>query len=236
MHKIIQFILSTFFNVYTKRLHSFKLNSINHFCPSLFKFIESLTTEGAVGAGQHPNRTFDVMKLLKKYKPHIIQELGSGLTTGVFAAYCQKYDAKLYSYEENDKWHSVTKKSLTANNLYSQSIRYLCLDVIETDEGTNFSIPIQRGADFIYVDGPYCKKHNGDRFPNMDIVNYIRDGGRPKIIVVDGRWKSVYKLLGEETIQGQYDFVPNAFSALSNFKYSYFLKLMHHNVFVRKYD
>ena len=131
------------------------------------------------------NRALDLRILLHHHRPRHIVELGSGLSTVLFADYCARRGARLISFEEDQKWVRQVVAALpeALRAKHGPSLKNRVLTAAEC----RYDAPIPHGADFIYVDGPAGSNDGGIRRACTDIVRALKRGERPKVICIDGR-------------------------------------------------
>lgn len=221
-------------DIYKVRLATIGALRVTQFNKKIDLYLKGLAKNNSVGLGQHPWRALDLISLCKRYRPKLIHELGSGTSTGIFSAYCEKYGAKLVTYEENQDWFEFNKKELLTAKLLGDHINYQYVEAEEEERGSCFTKAINSDSDLVYVDGPFCKSISAkERYPNLDIIHHLNDGYRPKVIVVDGRWQTVRALLEHPNIK-DYDFIQSASAAATAFDYKSYLGLHHHCIFIKK--
>ncbi|MGE0734870.1 MAG: hypothetical protein AB7P50_08970 [Alphaproteobacteria bacterium] len=133
-------------------------------------------------------RVAELVDLLDRVQPRRITELGSGLSTVVFASFAQRTGAVHTSYEENASWAEVTKSGLIAANLPTDCVQVVPAGI--KPGGVGYGKPIPDETDFVYIDGPSIKIE-GRKVPNVDVAEFCRSGGRPRFIVIDGRVQTV---------------------------------------------
>jgi hypothetical protein len=142
-------------------------------------------------------RTTDLKALLRRYQPRHIFELGSGLSTIVFAEYCYRTGAALTVAEENEAWAAHVLKVITqVHGDCPERVRILTSHTAATDGATHFLCAMPKDADFVYVDGPSSKRFGKGKLPNSDVVRGFDAGIYPRVIVVDGRIATVDLIRG----------------------------------------
>lgn len=232
--RLLPFLMGQLYDRFYKTVYSpFGIARIRSYDRRIHNFIELLQQDNAVGVGQYPWRILDLLWMLETFRPKVIQELGSGTSTAVFAAYACKTGRQVVTHEESPQWFEINLSNLRRCGLAGEWLDYRRLDVVETEGGTRFEIPIRQDADLVYVDGPYCKKLNGQRYANLDIVSCLQQGSRPRVIAVDGRWKTIDALLALDAMK-DYRFIRNASSAAQRGDFRDFLGFHHHSLFVRR--
>ena len=156
----------------------------------------------SVGGLKHeyqPYKLFHLKKLLEKFQPSSILELGSGSSTAIFAAYVkERFGASLSSLDESEAWLS-NSKALAGIDLndarFSMRNCTALVGVFCNLPCVGYGLVVDKPFDFVFVDGPSlringisCKEAiNDDVFRLADIFP-------PRIIVVDGRYATVRAL------------------------------------------
>lgn len=158
-------------------------------------------------------RAVSVVRLLEKYKPKTIVELGSGESTGWFAAYAAKnqgvrvisVDQPNWTFDDRpapDWWDTSYQEASTAVARSIGGVEFVSAQAIpEGDMGYRYDYDIPVETDFILLDGPFHYTHAA----GMDVPRMLKKGHRPKVICVDGRTTGVDVLT---TITPDYDFHP----------------------------
>jgi len=144
------------------------------------------------------SRMLDLRMLLLRYRPQHIAELGSGLSTLIFANFCQKQNASLDSFEENPDWVRLLELALPPNQ--KDKYKPTLVNRVLTADECHYDQAIPKGVDFVYVDGPANRKEGGIDRPCTDLIHALRRGERPRVICIDGRKSTVtlvHKVLGE---------------------------------------
>ncbi|HBK78600.1 MAG TPA: hypothetical protein DDZ83_02765, partial [Nitrospinae bacterium] len=163
--------------------------------PSLLKAYKEIKKLGASGSSHQPNKGYHLWKLLLKFKPRKIIELGSGTTSAVFKIYAREYGASYVAFEHSEHWGEITNSSLRSSNLLEDNEEPPVLIkesyILPDGTGSAFTEPVPADSDFIYIDGPPCPVIDGVKKPNFDIAQHFDRGNLPKVIVVDGRHETV---------------------------------------------
>jgi hypothetical protein len=134
-------------------------------------------------------RVFDLVYLLHRHRPRHISEMGSGLSTVVFARYCARAGAHLSTYEDNPAWVDLVDRTARAAGI--SGFRPLLVDRFDDDDECGYNASIHPGTDFLYVDGP----GNVDKRICADALRALNAGCRPRLIVIDGRVSTVRALM-----------------------------------------
>lgn len=141
------------------------------------------------------------VRLILRYKPEIILECGTGLSTIVLAAAIKKlreqsatYAGKIVSLESVDEWFAEAKKNLPDKY---QDIVELVLGAREKYEFLFFrgychsNIPVY-DYDFVFLDGPSYQDQHGGAFC-ADVFQAMTISSAPKLRgVIDTRVSSVF--------------------------------------------
>ena len=134
-------------------------------------------------------RVFDLVYLLHRHRPRHISEMGSGLSTVVFARYCARAGAHLSTYEDNPAWVDLVDRAATAAGI--SGFRPLLVDRFDDEDECGYNASINPDTDFLYVDGP----SNVDKRICADALRALNTGCRPRLIVIDGRVSTVRALM-----------------------------------------
>ncbi|OGW53575.1 MAG: hypothetical protein A2Y81_05860 [Nitrospirae bacterium RBG_13_43_8] len=166
-------------------------------------------------------------KLLAGLQPNSILEFGSGSTTGIFAVYARKFNARVRTVEDNPSWMENTRGAL--GDLAAQ-VDFVLSPVAEELGNPNRCFYRYTPAelfDFVYVDGPpLVINGQSDRSAvNWNIVEMIGRGFGPRTIVIDMR------LATAEYIAKKFS---NDYKAYLLEKKHRFLDYRYHSFFVRR--
>ena len=222
INRVVRFFLLFKANSFTKK----KYPEIN-FSYGQFKI------NGQISAGRQPIKGYDLWKLLIKYKPSNIVELGSGTTSAIFSLYSKKFIAKYIAFESFDSWREVTINSISNISGFNENILFVPSQVNNNSSATLFTKIIPSDVELLYIDGPPCTLENGSKVPNYDIILAFDKGILPKIIVVDGRHETIDLILKHDYII-KYDFYPSFSYSVDNNLFFDGLYCREHSFFVRK--
>lgn len=190
-------------------------------------------------------RAISVIRLLEKFKPQHIVELGSGESSGWFAAYAAKYpgiritsiNQSNWTFEDQPvpSWWDggyLEKSTQTARTI--GGVEFIEARVIpDPPLGWRYDLELPETADFVLLDGPHHNTHEA----GMDVPRMLSKGHKPKVICVDGRTTGVDVLC---TMTPDYDFHPQmqwCFERRAQRKpgmLSAALAMNQHSVFVRR--
>jgi hypothetical protein len=145
------------------------------------------------------DRLLDLAVLLRRYRPRHIVEMGSGLSTVVFARYAAKTGASLASFEESPDWIAITRRALAAAGC-SGPAPVLARRVEEGDT-CYFDRPVPVTCDFLYIDAPSAALADGAPAACVDTLRAWEGGAFPKTVVIDSRHHSVARLLASPHAQ-----------------------------------
>jgi len=134
-------------------------------------------------------RAADLIAWLGRLQPKTIQELGSGRSSVVFAAWCAKNGAQHIAYEQRDYWRDIVEEAISIAGGLGTVVHVPMVRV--GGIGAKFTKVLAAEIDLVYVDGPSGEDrtyhtHDG-RCINMDVPEHLRAGHRPKAILIDGR-------------------------------------------------
>lgn len=161
--------------------------------PELDVAYAAFARHGQISSGRQPQKGRDLWRLLAATHPKSIVELGSGTTSAVFSLWASRNNARYVAYEHHEGWAQVAQRCLREAGLAGEdaAVRVVPSRVASGGESTGFTQPVPEDVEFVYVDGPPCVLRSGRKVPNDDIVRLLDAGGRPRTIVVDGRFETV---------------------------------------------
>lgn len=128
-----------------------------------------------------PERARFLLRLLDRYRPRRIVELGSGVSTTWFSWWATKHGAEFYSLEQNPRWAAAVQSAAPRANIIVSDV------VTVPPNERRYAADMPAGADFVYIDGPGGHLPQGVKGVNTDIRAYLERGERPRVIVLDGR-------------------------------------------------
>ena len=177
--------------------------------PEYAHVMDALTEAGAMGTRGYPWRELDLLKVLDRVRPGRIVELGSGASTGVFAAWVRETQgASLLSYDHSQQWADRTRQALQgAGLLPHRRIEFQVAPMHESDRGSSYDLTLETGIDLLYVDGPPVLRRNGRSTANQDTIAHLDSGGRPGTIMIDDRVVTV-DAVRIHPAAGDYSFTP----------------------------
>lgn len=169
-------------------------------------------------------RAVSLLALLEKYQPRSIVELGSGESSGWFAAYASKHPGtKVLSIDEWPEWQS--RETRVAQQIGGVEFQ-IAKKIHEPPNGWHYDIDLPE-ADFVFVDGPYHQTQDA----GMDVPHMLKRGLRPKVICVDGRTTGVDVL---RTMTPDYEFFPQMIWCFERNTLLPAVAMRQHSVFVRR--
>lgn len=127
--------------------------------------------------------------LLDNFRPKKILEFGSGSSTGILAAYAQKFNARVVTVEDNQAWLENTRRALGD---LSNRVDFVLSSAMGENGNPNrcyYRYTPNEIFDFVYVDGPPLVingQHDASAV-NWNIVEMINHGLSPQIIAIDIR-------------------------------------------------
>lgn len=132
-------------------------------------------------------------KLLADFKPNSILEFGSGSTTGIFAAYAQKFNARIRSIEDNPSWLENTRRALGDLTKYVDFVLSPAIGELGNPNRSFYRYTPEEVFDFVYIDGPplVINGQSDGSAVNWNIVEIIHSGLGPQTIVIDTRLATV---------------------------------------------
>ena len=129
------------------------------------------------------------MNLLKRFAPLSILEFGSGISTGVFAAYARRSGARILTIEDSQVWLENTKKAL-GEMARLVELKWIPSRSKRGDPGRcYYDFTGKEKFDMVFVDGPPLTvdgKKDGSAI-NSNVIDMIESGLAPKTILIDER-------------------------------------------------
>ena len=199
----------------------------------LLEFYNMLRFGNAIGVRSQPWRGYDILRVLKKYKPKQIAEMGSGTSSAVFASNLSRNDGHLVTYEQSSEWHKTTMNALNKTGLKNDKINIELVPSEESEKGSRFTKKIGMNSDFIYIDGPVTVKVNGQKMPCLDIIEFLDDGNCPDVIMIDGRYDTVKAIMTHPASE-KYDVTLEYGLASKERNLREILRFRRHTIFTKK--
>lgn len=128
-----------------------------------------------------------VIWLLEQHRPKLIVEFGTGQSTAWFASYAAKHGAKVLTIDQDaryqDEWAAVARTFGPVETIATEVS-------FNPDGSSQYSTSIPPDADFVFVDAPSWDVDvvPKDKRVALDVPLFLKSGGRPKVIAVDGRY------------------------------------------------
>jgi hypothetical protein len=170
-------------------------------------FYGALTGGTAMGVRKQPFRGADIIVQLRRHAPRSICELGSGSSTGVFAGYAERHDARAVVLEHDERWREVTLDALRTAGFDARKLEVIHSDTRVEERGVGYTMPVPDEVDFVYIDGPPAKDDAQRNFACIDVLEALERGTRPSAIMIDGREPTVTALLEHPVVQAEYEAV-----------------------------
>lgn len=166
--------------------------------------------KGQISSKRQPRKGRHLWRLLDRAMPNNIVELGSGTTSAVFALWASRHGARYVAYEHHPGWADTAQQCLREAGLVTDGapVRVVSRRVAEGEASTGFTQLVPVDADLVYVDGPPCVLESGRKVPNDDVIRLFDAGGRPRTIVVDGRFETV-DMIRNHPVGRTYGFWPS---------------------------
>lgn len=234
-NRLLSKILEKF---YYSRLHWNKnrIKKLLSFEPKIIEGLDNFYTETQTRKTDYPLRLTEILDTLQKVQPKSIYEMGSGRSSMVFASWARQHNIQYIAFEQLDFWKELTNKILAPIS----PKEYLVLSGLTEIKnfGGRYKEDISLDADFIYVDGPTIAVENNTttylkKNCYTDVAEYLRKGGRPKAIMVEGRSETADLILSEAHKLGlKFKFLPGFHWAIQRNLYKDALAARHHTVFL----
>lgn len=181
-------------------------------------------------------RLTEILDTLEATQPKCIYEMGSGRSSMIFASWAKKNNVKFTALEQLEFWLELTNEILAPISK-EKHLKFSGLIEIERFGG-RYKEDIPLDADFIYVDGPTISTTDNTitflkKSCYTDTADYLRRGGKPKAIMVEGRTESADLILAEAERAGlNFKFLPGFHWAIQRNLYKDALPARHHSIFL----
>ena len=167
-----------------------------------------------------PELAITVQKVVQKYKPNLIVETGSGVTTLIAAYSLEKYhpDGKIISLDHDPVYANKTRDEIKLHSLSDMAeIRTAPLEKMEIDKSDWFwysseAIHFDQPIDLLVIDGPPVKTQKNARYPALPVlyqylakraVIIIHDTNRKSESSILKNWLDDYEDLTVQTLYGE---------------------------------
>ena len=233
MKKLLRVLIFVFNKIYRRILFLKANNFINTKYPDISFSYKHFKEFGQISSNRQPIKGYDLWKLLNKFSPKYIVELGSGTTSAIFALFSKLKNSNYVAYESYQNWLEVTQKSISNISLKQNYILFIPSQINETGTSTHFTKSIPNNVDFLYIDGPPCTLNNGKKVPNDDIIIAFSNNIIPKYIVIDGRHETI-ELILKHKYSKLYNFYPSLSFSINKNLFTQALFCREHTVFIKK--
>jgi hypothetical protein len=133
-----------------------------------------------------------ILKILNEKKPKTILDVGSGLSTVLFAEWAKENNAKVISLEHQERFYNETKELL---DNYGLTADLRLVDLIKDEHGYFYDTELPDEIDFALIDGPPGSIGRGATiyaiFPHFsdDFVAWLDDSHRDYEAAILAQWK-----------------------------------------------
>ena len=202
--------------------------------------LEKSRTAGGINHSQQHLRLLELARLVDRYQPASVLELGGGTTTAVFAhkiAPMEDGTPAVTSLEETEHWQATARDIVAPadRGRVDFVLRPRVLETSGTQKVARYDYSYDQDYDLVYVDGPSNhdpeNRSPGVRLPLVDALCLIRANHPPRVIVVDSKRHSV-RFFREQGIERRYRMILK--SAFLPPRQALFTGYRHHTVFERK--
>lgn len=167
-----------------------------------------------------PELAVTVQKVIQKYKPDLIVEAGSGVTTLVAAYSLEKYhsNGKIISIDHDQIYADKTRDEIKLHSLSDLAeVRTAPLEIMKIDESdwiwySSKAIHFDQPIDLLVIDGPPVKTQKNARYPALPVlypylaktaVIIMHDTDRSSESSILKRWLEEYDDLTIQTLYGE---------------------------------
>ena len=162
--------------------------------------IQAFENEGIKTDRFQKYKLWSLVKLLEKYKPKSILELGSGSSTTVFSDYADKYGACITSLETDKGWADLVRRHIGNNvNIVECNASG---DATSTPKFLRFDTDLEgQQFDLVLIDVP------GDKIPGIAkkegvTMNVLEMSPLPNMVLIDGRKATVTHMKNHPLMSG----------------------------------
>lgn len=159
--------------------------------PSIHSAQIAARSDGGLAGEYQWLRLAELDSLLRRHRPRSVTEFGSGTSSAMFAQH-----SDLTTVEESPYWH---ERFLATMEPWSGRFQSLRVDRVLTnsrdEQVVHYDVDHTREAELVYVDGPYTDDTDPPHAPCVDVELMWEAGNFPRIVLVDGRRKTVRRLL-----------------------------------------
>ena len=168
--------------------------------PEAWNALHASRMLGGLCHGRQAMRLLELSRLLQRFQPESVLELGGGTTTTVFAKASRAGligEPRIVSMEEDERWERIAR-TITPVELRSRVMFCLRSRVVERWEDqavARYDMTYDRYYDLVYVDGPSAmdpdNRTPGHKLPLVDVLCLIKAGFPPRVILVDCKRHSI---------------------------------------------
>lgn len=199
------------------------------------KFNQSLAKKTSTLLEPHYRLRFaEILELVEKYDIKNVVEAGSGRSTFIFNSLS---DIETLSLEQDKDWLRTIDPLLNDAGIKA---KFSLSKVSPYKHGARFESVPDVKPDLLYIDGPYYKNHNGEKFAThtgkaayYDFETFFDRGIFPKVIMIEGRTDTADAIL-ESSHADKYTFSGEFIYYLQREKFLPALSFRRHSVFIRK--
>lgn len=196
---------------------------LHHFHPEIATKLEFFDQKAGKSKSNYEQRLCEILQALQDIRPARICEMGSGRSSLIFSVWAERQAIEYTAYEQLEFWADVSNQATQA---FSSKKHVEFCEIQDVERlGARFVKDIPPDTDFIYVDGPTlseckgCVTYSG-KAAFTDVPDFIRRGGKPKLIMVEGRTATVDLILAEAKKSGlKFKFLPSFYWALQRARY-----------------
>ena len=211
----------------------------NSLAPGILDGLDEFYAKSDSSKADYLQRLAEIISILEQHKPTNIAEMGSGRSSLVFAAWAKKQGIGYTAFEQSDHWLQLAN---AITSCITEKTHVIKQEIVEIPNfGGRYKNDIDPNCDFIYVDGPTILVKNNQTTHTRkscytDTADFLRRGGQPKVIVVEGRTDSVDLIIAEaKRLNLDFEFKPGYRWAIQRGQYLRSIALRHHSVIIFKW-
>ena len=216
-----------------------RIEKINNLAPGILDGVNEFYEKTGSTKADYIQRLTEIISILEQHKPTNIAEMGSGRSSLVFAAWAKKQGIVYKAFEQLDYWLQLTNSIVSRVTEKTHVIKQETVEI--PNFGGRYKNDIDPNCDFIYVDGPTILVKNNQTTHTKkscytDAADFLRQGGKPKVIMVEGRTDSIDLIMAEAArLNLNFEFKPSYHWAIQRRQYRQSIALRHHGIITFKW-
>lgn len=179
------------------------------------KILDTLIQDSITGSSLDIDGIQKVREKVEEYKPNVILELGSGVSTLAFAQ-CESSFSHLFSVDDSDHYLEISKNRIP--DLIRQKMTFIHAPIFpfrfkgetfQTYEFNAIKNKITQPIDFVFIDGPYARKYG--RTATLPLITPFLS--QKVIVILD----DAHRQTEEEAVATWQKIWPNQLTLMENY-------------------